>query len=214
MLQKLTKKLFMEKYQYKAVLVSALANSFRDKNLETVLEKLKSQHSLFQAGRLPRYKISGPKSEEDFTYAYSLQKSFKKFENFDVRVETPFISFYTNNKKDIDCLIKLGKEKIKYISVPPEDNTLEPNTIILPKVPYDYKVTIGKTTQKHDAFLGWADSIQNKVKMTKSCRRMLERNSSWGGTYFYIKGDNMLLMAKMHLGSSVSKIERIIQTAK
>lgn len=213
MLQKLTKSLFLGKYQYKAVLVTGLSNSFRDKDLDNVLLKIKTQHSLFLAGRLPRVKISGPKTEEDFVHALALHKAFKKFENFDVRIETPLISFYTNNKKDIDCLIKLGKEKIKYISVPPENSNLEPNTIILPKVPYDYRVTIGKTTQNHDAFLQWADSTNSKVKLTKSCRRMLGRSSSWGGTYFYIKGDNMLLMAKMHLGSSISKVERVVQAA-
>ncbi len=203
----------MEKYQYKAVLVSALANSFRDRNLDVVLTKIKSQHSLFQAGRLPRIKVSGPKSEDDFIHAYALQKALKKFENFDIRVETPLISFYTNNKKDIDYLIKISQDKIKYISIPPVNNALAPNTIILPKVFYDYRVTIGKTNQVHDAFLSWADSTNNKVKLTKSCRRMLERPRSWGGCYFYINGDNMLLMAKMHLGSSISKIERVIQTS-
>jgi hypothetical protein len=213
MLQKTTKSLFMGKYQYKAVLVSRLAHVFREKDLDSSLEKIKAQRSLFLAGRLPRKVINGPKSEEDFTYAFGLQRLFKKLEDFEVRIESPLISFYTNNKKDIDALIKLDIEKIKYISVPPVSVDLEPNTILLPKVPYDFRVTIGKTTQCHDAFLSWADASNNKIKITKSCRRMLQRNSSWGGCYFYVKGDNMLLMVKMHLGSSISKVERVVQTA-
>lgn len=213
MQQKLTKSLFMHKYQYKAVLVSALSGSFREKDLDSVNAKIKTQHALFRSGKLPRVKIAGPKSEDDFAFAFTLQKALKKFENFEVRVETPLISFYTNNKKDIDTLVKLGQEKVKYISVPPTNFSLEPNTIILPKVPYDYRVTIGKTNQLHDAFLQWADATNHKIKVTKSCRRMLSRHQSWGGAYFYVKGDNMLLMAKMHLGSSISKVDRIVQSA-
>lgn len=203
----------MGKYQYKAVLVSGLAHVFREKNLDNSLEKIKAQRSLFLAGRLPRKVINGPKTDEDFTYAFGLQKLFKKFEDFDIRIESPLISFYTNSKKNIDALVKLDIEKVKYISVPPVSVDLEPNTVLLPKVPYDFRVTIGKTTQCHDAFLSWADASNNKIKITKSCRRMLQRNSSWGGCYFYVKGDNMLLMVKMHLGSNISKVERVVQTA-
>jgi hypothetical protein len=203
----------MGKYQYKAVLVTALSGAFREKDSDKILEKIQSQHALFLAGKLPRKLVSGPKSPNDFVYALSLRKALKKFENYDVRVESPLVSFYTNNKKDIDVLIKLDSEKIKYISVPPVSSNLEPNTVILPKVPYDFRVTIGKTTQCHDAFISWADATGNKIKMTKSCRRMLARANSWGGAYFYVKGDNMLLMSKMHLGSSISKIERVIQAS-
>jgi hypothetical protein len=47
--------------------------------------------------------------------------------------------------------------------------------------------------------------------MTKSCKTALGKNKSWGGTHFYVSGENNLLMAKMHLGGSILKIERIIK---
>jgi capsular polysaccharide biosynthesis protein len=50
-----------------------------------------------------------------------------------------------------------------------------------------------------------------KCKLTKSCIRELEKQRSWGGSHFYITGNNNLLLAKMHLGGSISKIERIIK---
>jgi len=92
--------------------------------------------------------------------------------------------------------------------LPPENLTLESGVVILPKVPFDYKVTLGKTSQEHSAFITWAES-NSKVKITKSCKKELSKPQSWGGTYFYITGNNNLLLAKMHLGGSINKIERI-----
>jgi hypothetical protein len=78
------------------------------------------------------------------------------------------------------------------------------------KVNFDYKVTLGKTNQECSAFVQWAEN-NAKLKLTKSCKTELSKNKSWGGTFFYITGDNNLLMAKMHLGGSINKVERIIK---
>jgi hypothetical protein len=139
-----------------------------------------------------------------------LQNQLAKLTNLEVRIESPWITVYTNDKANIDSLVKIDKEKVKYISVPPEKTVLDENTIILPKVNYDYKITLGKTDQEHSAFIEWAEK-NPKLKLTKTCKRELARDRSWGGTYFYITGDNNLLLAKMHLGGSINKIERIIK---
>jgi hypothetical protein len=129
-------------------------------------------------------------------------------EDYDIRVETPWVSIYTNNINDINYLIKLDEDNVKYVSSP--DSSLEVGTIVMPKMPFDYRITLGKTTKSHSEFIEWA-SAMNKLRLTKSCIRALERPRSWGGTHFYVKGDNVLLMAKMHLGGSISKIERIVK---
>jgi hypothetical protein len=77
---------------------------------------------------------------------------------------------------------------------------------------FDYKVTLGKTAQENTSFIEWA-SANKKVKLTKSCTRDLKKTRSWGGTHFFISGDNNLLLAKMHLGGSISKVEKIIKSA-
>ena len=76
---------------------------------------------------------------------------------------------------------------------------------------YEFRVTMGKTVQPNIAFIEWADT-NKKCKLTKSCIRDLEKQRSWGGTHFYITGDNNLLMAKMHLGGAIAKIERIVKS--
>ena len=88
--------------------------------------------------------------------------------------------------------------------------TLEENTIILPKINYDFKITLSKTDREHSAFVDWAEK-NTKVKLTKTCKRELLRDRSWGGTYFYVTGENNLLLTKMHLGGSINKVERIIK---
>ncbi len=130
-------------------------------------------------------------------------------EEFELRVENPWISIYTDNKKNVDALIKLDENRVKYISRP--EHAISAGTIILPKVDYEFKVTIGKTTHENHAFVEWAES-NPKVKLTKSCIKEMLKDQSWGGSYFYLTGEKTLLVAKMHLGGSITKIERILKS--
>jgi hypothetical protein len=117
---------------------------------------------------------------------------------------------YSNSESDINALAKIDNSKVKYISKPPNNTPLEIGTVVMPKMDYDFRITMGKTVQNCGAFVQWAET-NKKVKLTKSCIRDLSKDRSWGGTYFYITGDNNLLMARMHLGSSINKVERIIK---
>jgi hypothetical protein len=212
MFYKTTNRLFRGLYQYKLVIVCAGANWFRGGDMDGVLEQLKkvsiSENTL--KDRLLNYHRSNIKTQEDLDYAFKLQSELKKLKDIEVRVETPWISVYTNSKSNIDKLIKLDESKVKYASIPPASTPLGQDTIIMPKMPYDFRITLGKTTQNHSAFIDWAEQ-NKKLKLTKACKRELSRDRSWGGTHFYITGDNNLLMAKMHLGGSINKVERIIK---
>jgi hypothetical protein len=203
MLHKITRKLFANKYQYKIVLACAGSSLFRSRNLNDVYESLAS------------IKIDSPvrghiKTQDDLDYAFKLCTALAKIIDADIRVESPWITIYTNSKKDVTNLANLDQDKVKYICVPPANSVLSPDTIIMPKIDYEYRVTLGKTTQSYGAFIGWA-STNKKLKLTKSCAKDLANPRSWGGTYFYISGDNNLLMAKMHLGGAINKVERIVK---
>ena len=209
---KLTKKLFYGTYQYKIVLVCAGAGLFRSKDLDVVLESLQQASPLltdsdkFSFSR-NRHTI---RTTEELDYALKLHYELSQLTDFDLRIESPWVNVYTNSKRDVTILAQIDEFKVKYISQPPVDALLEVNTIILPKVNFDYRVTVGRTTQDCTAFITWADN-NAKLKLTKSCRTALSKPRSWGGSYFYITGDNNLLMTKMHLGGCISKIERIIK---
>ena len=207
MLFKTTTRLFKGIYQYKIVLVCSGASLFRGTDLNSVLDNL---NKIDFSEKKSNWKISHFKTQDDLDYAFKLQNALSKMTGIDIRVESPWMSIYTNNKKDITVLSKIDPSKVKYACVPPNNTTLDSDTVIMPKMNYDYRVTLGKTNQEYSAFISWADT-NKKCKLTKSCISALKRNRSWGGTHFYITGDNNLLMAKMHLGGSIAKVERIVK---
>lgn len=209
---KLTKKLFYGTYQYKIVLVCAGAALFRSNDLDAVLESLKQVKKDFKEDDKFSFVRSRNiiRTKEDLDYALKLRHELSLLTDFDLRIESPWVNVYTNSKSAVNTLLKIDNSKVKYISEPPADSTLDVNTIILPKINFDYRVTVGRTTQDCSAFVMWADT-NSKLKLTKSCKKSLLKPRSWGGSYFYITGDNNLLMAKMHLGGCISKVERIIK---
>lgn len=213
MLTKVTRRLFMGAYQYKLVLVCAGAGWFRGGDWDSALDMLKrvdlSSGSVRGIG-IYGNKKSQIKSQDELDYAFKLLAKLKSVKDIVIRVESPWISIYSNSKSSIDSIINIDHSKVKYVCVPPHNTALNSETIIMPKINYDYRVTLGKTTQDHSAFIQWAEK-NTKVKLTKACKRELARNMSWGGTYFYITGDNNLLLAKMHLGHCINKVERIVK---
>jgi len=208
---KTTKRLFNNKYQYKIVLVCAGASYFKNKDFSHsigLISKLNIDESKITARY--GYKRNSIKDPSDRDYALSLLNIIKDLTDYEIRIENPWISFYTNSREDVDKLCSVSIDQVKYISVPPSSGIIAENTVLLPKIDFEYRVTLGKTTQEHSAFIEWAKS-NKKLKLTKSCERDLTRSNSWGGTYFYCTGDNNLLMAKMHLGGSINKVERVVK---
>ncbi len=200
----------MGQYQYKLVLVCAGASWFRGGDWDSALDTLKRVDIQSGVVKGSFYRKSFIKTQDDLDYAFKLLATLKSVSDIVIRVESPWISVYSNTKSSIDSIINVDQDKVKYLCSPPTNGSLASDTIIMPKINYEYKVTMGKTTSDHSAFIHWAEK-NSKVKLTNACKRDLSKNMSWGGTYFYITGDNNLLMAKMHLGSSINKVERIIK---
>lgn len=210
---KQTKKLFYGTYQYKIVLVCAGAGWFRNKNWDLAEERLRCVDLSKNSSQYPnytRYTGTSIKTKEDLDYAINLLAELRKLDDIDLRVESPWISLYTNTEANINKITSIDESRIKYVSSPSADISLEVGTIILPKVDFEYKVTMGRTLQEYSTFVNWADT-STKLKLTKTCRKQLSSNASWGGSYFYVTGDKNLMLAKMHLGGTISKIERIVK---
>jgi hypothetical protein len=203
---KTTRRLFRNTYQYKIVLVCAGSSLFRSGDVEATLDELKN--ICFNKDK-PRYN-NHIKSKDDLDYAIGLASELAKMADYDLRVEAPWISIYTKNESDVNKLVNLDSSHVKYVSKPDPSTSLASGTIVMPKMAFDYRITLGKTTQPNYSFIEWAESSK-KCKLTKSCVRDLGKPRSWGGTHFYITGDNNLLLAKMHLGGSIAKVERIVK---
>ena len=203
MLVKETRKLFKNTYQYKIVLVSPGAALLRGGDFVEA-ERVLETYDVHNNRSYVRFK-----SKDALDYCKNVIKVIKKLQDYEIRIESPLISFYTNNKADIDCLASISEEQVKYISVPPSGGLVS-GTVIMPKVDYEFKVTMGRTRQENTAFIAWADK-NDKVKLTNSCRRDLAKMASWGGTHFYINGEKNLLVARMMLGGGINKVEKIIK---
>lgn len=191
------------------MLVCPGASALRGDDPDQITAELKRLEASILTNKNSKFRMYNLRSADELQYAVKLQGLLSTLKDFDKRVESPWISIYSNSKQDIDSLANISLSNVKYICEPPAGKLAE-NTIILPKVDFDYKVTMGKTTQNYEAFVGWAET-NSKLKLTKGCKKDLSKPRSWGGSYFYLTGDNNLLMAKMHLGSTISKIERIIK---
>jgi len=203
---KTTRRLFRNTYQYKIVLVCAGSSLFRDGNaLDTLIDIKRGWYDKDK----PRFN-NHIKSQDDLDYAIGLATELNNLSDYDLRVEAPWISIYTNTESNVDKLVALSPDRVKYVSKPDPSTNLASGTIVMPKMDYDYRVTMGKTIQPNPSFIEWAQASK-KCKLTKSCIRDLEKPRSWGGTHFYITGDNNLLLARMHLGGSIAKVERIVK---
>lgn len=204
MLVKQTRSLFKGTYQYKIVLVCPAAALVRAGDFAGALSFL------------TMYNIETNKSwiriktKENLEYCINVFEYIRKMQDYEIRVESPLLTIYTNNKKDINKLANIDTNNVKYISEPDKNTVLVSGTVIMPKIDYDFKVTLGRTRQEQTAFLEWAEQ-SNKVKLTKSCSRDLNKAASWGGTHFYVTGDNTLLVVKMHLGGAINKVEKIVK---
>lgn len=205
-----TRSLFLGTYQYKVVLICPVASLLRGADFDGALKALDLWHPGDRNSWNWQSRIKTP---ADYDFAKALTKDLKKLTDFDIRIEQPQVNIYTNNEKDVAFLEKKYEDNIKYISKPPAVGTLEEGYIVMPKMDFDYKITLGATRQEYTSFISWAGA-NAKVKLTKSCERDLTKTRSWGGTHFYITGDNNLLLAKMHLGSSISKVQRIVKQPK
>ena len=214
MLTKTTKSLFKGTYQYKIVLVSSEARFFRNGNMDSTLELLTFQQTRLASKRPSMWSLPHlylPTNREQLNYAFKLQCHITQLKDFELRIQSPYITIYTNSKVDIDRLVEIDPDKVKYISVPVDGSSLVKDTVIMPKISFEFRITLSKTTKNHSAFVEWAEN-NTKLKLTKSCKRALLSDHSWGGTHFYLTGDNVLLMAKIHLGGSIGKIERIVKS--
>jgi hypothetical protein len=203
---KRTKKLFDNTYKYKAAILCIFAGYFRGNNLQFAQQKLKD---VKKTGVFPMWAKKATSDDVDF--ALGLCKTLSKLQDYAIRVETPVISFYTNNDGDLKTVTDLDCDAVKYVSVPEDQQAMEKDTIYVKKLDYSFKVTMGRIKQSQDNFLQWCQTNANKIRMPKRCKDDLSGDHSWGGGHFYVKDDKTLTMVKMFLGTSIARVDRVVK---
>lgn len=199
-----TVSLFMSKYNYKIVLVSGVAYWFRHKDnayAEKQLAKHDQLHPIVKSGIL------------DIDFCTKLLSALKSFDTdlYTLRIESPYINFYTNQTSYIEKLAAINEKAIKFICLPNKNSPpLVKNTVIVKSLDFSFKVHVGATNQSHTSFVLWAEG-QDKLRLTKRCISDLSKTNSWGGSYFYVKDDRTLTMVKMFLGANISRVEQVVK---
>lgn len=200
-----TLSLFMGKYQYKIVLVSSVAHFFRNKKLDYAEKRFNEKENLD-----PFFKS---RVADNRSFSLKVLNELKTFDplEYDIRVEIPLINIYTNNKKHVESLTAIDPGSVKFVSLPNKTNPLlKKGDVIVKNLDFDYKIFMGNTRRNYKDFLNWTVN-NDKIKVTKKCTKDLNKERSFGGSYFYVKGDKTLTMVKMFLGSDISRVENIIK---
>lgn len=197
-----TDRLFQGKFKYKAVLSSGLSGWFRGGNLDRV--ELLLEHGDF-------YSRNATTAEKGF--AKKLNNLLRTIEVWQVRIETPYISLYVNDIKDLESIVKIsGYSRLKYVSIPDPatESKLDNQTVLVKKLDFDFKVTVGATNQNYVSFVNWCKD-NPKIRLPKRAAKDLSKDYSPGGGYFYVKDDKSLTMVKMFLGRTITKVENVIR---
>ncbi len=201
---KQTTKRFNNKYKYKIVLVAKAAGWFRGCDFEKVTEGLRSQSD----ANTSQWSIKLTADEQHYTL--SLLTTFKKLTDYELRVESPFISFYTNTASNIEKIAKLDSERVKYVCLPADgtESMLDQGKIIVKNLDFEYKVTMGRTRQNFSNFVQWCEG-KDKIRMPKRAIADLNKNNCWGGSHFYVKDEKTLTMVKMFVGGCIHSVESV-----
>jgi len=206
---KYSQRLFENQYRYKTVVVCPGGHWFRGKNLNHAEEMLDD----WGKGDLNKYQWLKIKNIADHQYCIDLLRILKTCNNFHLRIEHPLLSFYSNDYNSVITIANLDTKKTKYVAEPPSNTNITQGEIILKRIDFDYKVTLGKTKQNFTNFVEWGENSK-KIRMTKSCKKALQKDHSWGGTYFYVKDIQSMTLVKIFIGSDIARIDKVIKATK
>ncbi len=198
-----TDKLFNGKYKYKIVLATSVSGWFRGGNLNHLLKCTVAQRDHAYART-----ITGP----EVTFAKKMADLLTATEDWQVRVETPFLSIYVNSVSDFENIVTAGKKYVKYVSIPDPDaeTKLVSGTVLVKNINFDFKVTLGMATQNYMSFVQWCEN-NPKIRLPKRAARDLSHNWSAGGGFFYVKDEKSLILVKMFLGRTITKVETVVR---
>jgi hypothetical protein len=200
---KRTKKLFLDKYSYKVVIISVFASVFRGNDLEHTAKKLSHYEKTRTVPHWVRHYVP-----TDRILASDILQLLTSMADYAIRVESPILSIYTNKLEDVKKITDELVNYVKYVSM--SENTLEKGTIYLKKIDFDYKVTLGSIRSPQDSLVKWCDN-NSKIRMPKTCKEQLELGWGCKQRYFYVKDDRSLIMVKMFLGSNIQRIDRVVK---
>lgn len=201
---KFTTRIFCKKYKYKIVLRTKGCGWFRSNDLDNVITQLALQDSDKKSQWAPNL------NKQERLYVSKLHKLLTVSTDYELRVENPLLSLYTNTTSLVEALANLDADSVKYVSFPKpgSESLLEDSCVITKRLDFDYKITMGRTRQEFKTFVAWCEG-KDKVRLTKRAIKDLSKDHSWGGYYFYVKDAKTLTVVKIFLGSHIQSVEKV-----
>ena len=147
---------------------------------------------------------------EEVDQAYTILDFLEKNADYSRRIESPFMSIFSNNKQ---LLVDLNtKANLSGTLWEPHAGTVdllqsEPNTVIVTNpTEYQYKVYIKGYGKLDDSFVKWAKNNADKVKVRVT---KLGNNHYCKSLYFYVRNDKILDLLHL-MGIKIRKVERLV----
>jgi hypothetical protein len=202
---KYSTKLFQNRYKYKVVFTSGVAGWFRGSDVEKIQKYYENDDGLY-------YSRTATAEDKDHARKLAIELSAIQDNNWQTRVESPFVSVYVNTEKDLETVVKNCKERIKYVEIPDpnSENKLAEGIVLVKNLDFNYKVTVGSSTQCHLNFVQWCEN-NAKIRLPKRAQHDLSRDRNYGGGFFYVKDEKTLMMVKMFLGRTITKVETVVR---
>ena len=207
-----TTKLYYKKYPYKLVLYTPLSHWYRGGDLPYIRDTLDELHHQYDNSsplvlkfwnREVRIKLA------DLHYGQKIYSALCKDVDYRLRVEGRDLSIYSVDK---EWLLELADQVNGCALEWWEPKTLlQPNTIVMTSALKDwgYRITLGDNVPK--SFYQWIKNNLDKVRIGPAFKESIDAEYSYmRGYYFYVKNDKALSLVTLVLGSSISKIDKIV----
>ena len=207
-----TTKLFYNKYLYKLLLHNPLVSIFRDKNFTYARQQLDALQLKYESGdklRVSEHRLAV--SVEQFVGAKFLLTELDKQIDFKLRIESPRMAIYSNDKKWLEYMktkplkfFEFWSPNNKYVHL------LQKNTILTNDINfgYTYKVTFSDKIDPN--FYKWIINNPSKVKAGDTCLESIKKGQYVRGFYVYIKDDKILSLVLLMIGSQIARIDNIV----
>ena len=202
---KYSTRLFQNKYKYKVVFTSGVAGWFRGSDVEKIQKYYESDNGLY-------YSRTATAEDKDHARKLAIELSAIEDNDWQTRVESPFVSVYVNTEKDLETVVKNCKERIKYVEIPDpnSEDKLAEGIVLVKNLDFNYKVTVGSSAQCYLNFVQWCEN-NAKIRLPKRAQHDLSRDRNYGGGFFYVKDEKTLMMVKMFLGRTITKVETVVR---
>lgn len=220
---KLTNRKFYGKWLYKTTLEIEGGSLFRSKSFEEIKNFCKDE-----APKENKYSIWA-KAYRNKDLILDLSEFLESYDKtiYQIRVESNYIDFYSNDKNFYDSISGKFEEIVRHRFEPTDevkDILVESSNYItvkkLPKDRYNYRVyllphKLAKDKEAKQKYINWIKSQNSKITCTPAVEKwFLTTDWNWDRRYVLVEDEATLLMMKLRNSEVVGRIYNFVITDK